>query len=202
MSRSAGAEMNHRGAEVTENQIQETLGNGCSASVVIFLVYCLLSIVTSLSILNLQLVVVFQLRLRIADGDGEGRGVAAAMRDADKHVADSQPFHYVARSPAQRDDRAAAEFVAHFDVAPTDAAAPAGAEGLQHRLFRRPAAGIMLRGGFPGAAVFDFVVGVNPVDEEFTVPLNHLRDSQALDNVGSNSDNVHALDAGTFRYLW
>src|SRR4051794_17622006 len=113
------------------------------------------------------------------------------MGDGDMHRADAGAFHDVARSSAEVDLRRTFAVVADLDIAPADAAPPAGAQGLQHGLFCGPAAGIMLCGGFSRRAVFDLVVGVDARNKELAVALNHLSDSQAFGDVDSSADDGH-----------
>ena len=126
----------------------------------------------------------------LALGQGIGRGVAAAVRDADQHLGDAQLLDDVAGPAAQGDDGPPARLVADFDIAPTDAAPPAGAQGLENRLLGGPAAGEVLRGQLAALAVLNLVRRVDPVDEQLAVPLDHLRDAQAFDDVGADADDV------------
>jgi hypothetical protein len=48
----------------------------------------------------------------------------------------------------------------------------------------------VLRGSLSRLAILDFVVCVDASDEHFAVPLDHLCDPQAFDNVGANSKNL------------
>ena len=105
---------------------------------------------------------------------------------------DAGALEHLAGAAAQGDRRRAARLVPHLDVAPTDAADPAGAERLEHRFLRRPAAGVVLRGRLLGRAVLDLVLGVDAADEQLAVPLDHLRDPQALDDVGADADDLRA----------
>ena len=63
---------------------------------------------------------------------------------------------------AEDHDRLAARLVANFDVAPTDSLDPAGAERLEDRLLRGPAAGEMLRRQLAALAVLNLVVACRP----------------------------------------
>jgi hypothetical protein len=116
--------------------------------------------------------------------------LAAAVRDADVHLRDARAFEHLAGAAAEGDRRSAARFVPHLDVAPTDAADPAGAERLEHGFLRRPAAGVVLRGRLLVGAVGDLVVGVHATDEQLAVAVDHLRNPQALDDVGADADDL------------
>jgi hypothetical protein len=50
----------------------------------------------------------------------------------------------------------------------------------------------MLDGVFAGLAVENFSLRVHPAQEQLAVPLDHLADSRAFDNVGANSQDAHA----------
>src|SRR5262245_18167377 len=113
------------------------------------------------------------------------------MRDADQYLADAELFDVIASAAAPRNHRTSVGLVAHFDIAPTDAASPAGAERLEHGFFGRPPTGVVLRGRLPQPAVLDLVVGIDAVNEQLTMPLDHLRDPQAFDDIGADSEYVH-----------
>jgi hypothetical protein len=117
--------------------------------------------------------------------------MAAAMRNAHKDVADAKLLDDVARATPKRDRRSAARVVADFDIAPTDAAAPAGADCLEDCFLGSPAPGEVLRGLLAASAVFNLSGGVNAVDEKLAVPLDHLGDPQALDDIGSDAQYIH-----------
>ena len=50
---------------------------------------------------------------------------------------------------------------------------------------------LLLRGRLLGRAVGDLVVRVDAADEQLAVPINHLRDPQAFDNVRADADDLH-----------
>src|SRR5579862_2108520 len=89
----------------------------------------------------------------LSHGDGGGGGERAAVRDADQHVADSRLAGDLRGATAQHNGGLAALARADFDVAPTDAAAPAGAQRLHYRFFGGPAAGVVLSVFLPPLAV-------------------------------------------------
>jgi hypothetical protein len=106
-------------------------------------------------------------------------------------LADAGGRHNVSRAASKLHRWGALGVITNFDVAPADAAAPAGAERFEHGFLRGPAAGVVLRGRFAGAAVFDLVVGVDARDEQLAVLLDHLRDSQAFHDVDAGADDGH-----------
>src|SRR4051794_26266982 len=105
------------------------------------------------------------------------------MRDADQHLGDSKLLDDVASAPPQSHRGPAARFVADFHVAPADAFSPPGAECFENGLFSGPTAGEVLCGQLAALAILDFVLRVHAVDEQLAVALDHLRDSQTLDDV-------------------
>ena len=125
-----------------------------------------------------------------SQGDGVGRGVAAAVGDGDHDLVDSELLDGVARPAADADDWPAGGIIAHLDVAPTDAATPAGADGFEDCFLGGPAAGVVLRRGLARLAVADFQRCIDAIDEQLSVPLDHLRDSQAFDDVGADADDM------------
>jgi hypothetical protein len=50
----------------------------------------------------------------------------------------------------------------------------------------------VLRRLLAALAVFDFVVRVDPRDEQIAMPLNHLGNPQTLHDVRPNANDVHA----------
>ena len=84
--------------------------------------------------------------------------------------------------------------VANFDVAPTNPAAPPRAKRLEHRFLRRPSAGVVLRRGALRRAVGDFVIGVDPANEDLAVTFDHLGDAEALDDVGADANDASSHD--------
>ena len=138
-----------------------------------------------------------KLRTRTCQCDGERRGVRAAVRDRDEDLANAELLDYIAGAAAKSDAGAAAFVVADLDVAPAYAAPPTGANRLKDGFFSGPAAGEMLRGLLAAAAVFDLRGRIHAVDEQLAVPLDHLRDPQALHNIGSNTENIHRGSVGS-----
>jgi hypothetical protein len=53
----------------------------------------------------------------------------------------------------------------------------------------------MLRGRFACVAIVDLQRRINATKKQFSVPLNHLGNAKALDNVGTDSDHIHAVQA-------
>src|SRR6185437_10603373 len=83
---------------------------------------------------GLRLVFVTRLRWNlIAQRQRVGRGVAAAMGDADQHLANAALLDDVASAAAEADYRPPAAVVADFDIAPANAFPPAGAQGFEDR---------------------------------------------------------------------
>ena len=64
-------------------------------------------------------------------------------------------------------------------------------EGLEHRFFGGETAGIMLRRGLASGAVFDFVRRIDTGQKQLAMPLDHLGDPQAFDDVGANAEDGH-----------
>ena len=85
-----------------------------------------------------------------------------------------------------------------LNVVPSDPLPPARPQGLQHRLLGRPTPGEVLRGLLAVAAIAGLVGGVDPIDEQFSVPLDHLGDAEAFGNVGADSEDV-AWEGSGFR---
>jgi hypothetical protein len=51
----------------------------------------------------------------------------------------------------------------------------------------------MLRRLLASLAILDLVRRVDPLDELLAMPLDHLGDPQAFDDVGANADDVHNI---------
>src|SRR4051794_16718059 len=127
-------------------------------------------------------------------------GMRPAVRDAEVDLRDPQLFAQFARGAPQGDIWPAPHFIANFDVAPLDAAGPARAESLEHRLFCGESPGIVLRRRLASRAILDLVRREDARQEQLAMPLNHFGDTQALDNVGANSNDGHEPDAERLRY--
>src|SRR3569623_35813 len=125
--------------------------------------------------------------------------MAAAVRNADQHLANAALFDDISRSAAQPHHRPTAAIVADFDIAPANAFSPARAERLENRLLGGPAAGEVLRCLLTALAIANLLRGVDAIDEQLAVPFDHLRDPQALDNIRANSKNVQSLDSSRWR---
>src|SRR5215471_13365843 len=98
------------------------------------------------------------------------------MRNADVDLRDPLLLAEFAGGSTQRDFRPPSHLVTDFNVAPLNAARPAGAQGLQYRLFSGEAAGVVLRRGLAGRAVFDFVRRKDARQKKLAVALNHFGD--------------------------
>ena len=118
-------------------------------------------------------------------------GVVAAVGDANVHPLDAGAFLHFAGAAVQMAERRALAVADDLDVAPADAAAPAGAERFEHRLFRGPAAGVVLRRRLAAAAVLDLGGGEDPRDENVLVPLDHVGDPRAFHDVGTDAEDGH-----------
>lgn len=118
----------------------------------------------------------------------------AAMADADLNFFNPASFCGIQRATVKMNNWLAAELIGNLDVAPGDPFDPASADGFEHSFLRGPATSIVLGRRFALAAVFDFVLSVDPIDEHLAMTFDHLGDSQALDDVGSDSDDFHRYD--------
>jgi hypothetical protein len=47
----------------------------------------------------------------------------------------------------------------------------------------------MLRRGLAGRAKLDLVIGVHAANKQLAVPLDHLRDPQAFDDIGAEAED-------------
>ena len=50
---------------------------------------------------------------------------------------------------------------------------------------------LMLRRGFASRAILDFVRRIDARQEQLAMPLDHLRDPQAFDDVGADANDAH-----------
>src|SRR5437870_3347999 len=116
----------------------------------------------------------------VAYGDRIRRRMRAAVGDRDQYFVDAQLLAHLAGRAAEDDFRPAPHFVTDLDIAPLNAAGPAGAEALEYRLLGGKAAGIMLRGCFAGGAILDLVRRIDARQKQLAMPLDHLRDPQAF----------------------
>ena len=115
----------------------------------------------------------------------------AAVRNADQHALNAHRLCHLLRASLQKCLRSSTGCVANLDVAPANAASPAGAQCFKHCLFRSPATGEVLRSHPSAAAVFDLQRRVHAAHKELAVPLDHLRNPQTLRNVGADAQHVH-----------
>lgn len=127
----------------------------------------------------------------VAQGQCVSNGMRTAMADADLNLFDPASLGRIERTAVKMNDWLTAELVGNLDVAPGNSFDPAGANGFEHGFLGGPAASIVLRSGFAFAAILDLVLGVDPIDEHLAMTFDHLGDPQALDDVGSDSDNFH-----------
>ncbi len=111
------------------------------------------------------------------------------------HRADAALLKDFSRATTKSNDGRAAMFVANFDIAPTNSFTPTCAKRLEHRFLRGPAARVMLRGRLLGRAVLNLMLRVNPANEQLAMAVDHLRDPQAFDDVGANTDNLQSHDS-------
>ena len=116
--------------------------------------------------------------------------MTSAMRNADVHGANSGLLEDLARSSAEGNDRCAARFVADLDISPANSPSPPGAQGLEDCFFGCPASSVVLGGSFFGRAIIDFVLGIDTGQEQFAMAFDHLSNSQALDDVGADADDL------------
>src|SRR3954469_15897649 len=83
--------------------------------------------------------------------------------------------------------------VAHLHVGPGNPAAPARAHRLEDGLLRGPAPGEVLDCVLARLAVANLALGVDPAQEQLAVLLDHLADARTLDDIGTDSQDFHAL---------
>ena len=114
------------------------------------------------------------------------------MRDRQQDVADPQRPGEVADRRARPHPRPARGVVGHLDVGPAQPLRPAGAQALQDRLLGGPAAGEVLGRVLGPLAVADLALGVDAVEEQLAVAVDHPLDAQALDDVRADADDFHA----------
>jgi hypothetical protein len=112
------------------------------------------------------------------------------------HFGDAQSFTGFASATAEGNGGSAGGVIADFDILPADSSGPASSHGFQHGLFCGPSAGVVLSGGLARAAILDLVRRENAIEKQFGVPVDHLSDSQAFDDVGSDADDLHSSPAG------
>src|SRR5438093_1672433 len=82
-----------------------------------------------------------------------------------------------------------------LDVAPAHAARAAGSERLHRRLLGRESRGKRRCEVTPGAAIGDFTLGEDPLDEALAVTADRLRDPVNLGRIEAKSYNVHTCNA-------
>ena len=111
------------------------------------------------------------------------------MRNGDQEFVDANLFGILARSPADIYEWLTTFLIQNFDVQPADPFDEACPENLHDGFFGRPSSGEGFVAVLPLLAVLDFFRGVDPVDEGFGVPLDHLCNSSNLDDVCSKSDD-------------
>jgi len=137
--------------------------------------------------LNLNLLFLFPL------GDCIGRRMAAAVGDAEVYLSDARLFEHIAGPSMQSDDRLATPLIANLDFSPANSTPPTGAQRFEDRFLGHPSTGVMLRCRLSAAAILDLQLGINAADEKLPMPLDHLRNSKALDDVRAYAKNVHEI---------
>src|SRR5208283_5058089 len=128
----------------------------------------------------------------LSQGDRVRRGVSPAVGDGDQDVGDPALARDLLGDAAHHDLRLSGLAGPHLDVGPGDAPAPAGAHGLENRLFGRPPAREVLDRVLPRLAVANLPGRVNPPQEQLAVLLDHLADPRAFDDVGADPQDLHA----------
>lgn len=96
-------------------------------------------------------------------------------------------------SAVQTNQRFSAAFVGNFDIGPSDADDPTGAERFEYGFFGRPATGEVLIAAFSFGAVLNFFFGEDPFDEMIAVFLDHAINPLTFDDIGPDSQNVHDI---------
>lgn len=88
------------------------------------------------------------------------------------------------------DDGRSGNFVHDFDVGPLDAFGPTGTEDFQDGFFGCPSTGVMLRCGFAGGAVENFLLRENTLQEDFAMLFDHLGNSHALNDICADANQI------------
>ena len=86
-----------------------------------------------------------------------------------------------------------------FDISPADTSNPTGPQRFKHGFFGGPATGVVLHGHLLGTAVVNFMLRVNSLHKQFTMSLDHTLDPSDLDNIRSNSNDVHRVGTDLIR---
>ncbi len=116
-------------------------------------------------------------------GDGIGRRMAAAVGNADMHFYDARLLEYFACSPTKRDRGRTTRLVADFNISPTNSATPSRAKRFEYCFLRSPPTCVVLCCRLLSRAVGNLVGRIDTVDKQLAMALDHLRYSQALNDV-------------------
>ncbi len=115
------------------------------------------------------------------------------MRNADQDLGDPFRLADFPGASTQFNPGLSAHLVLDFDIRPRYSLGPARPQRFQDRLLGGPATGVMLDGRFPLGAVINFDTGENTVDKQDIMFVDHVRDPRTFDDVGSDSEYVHAV---------
>src|SRR5437764_7284077 len=88
-------------------------------------------------------------------------------------------------------ERLAAYFFVHVDIAPAHCFADASAECFRYRFLGREPGRKMARGKFHRHAVGDFALGKNAFHKTFAEPIERMLNPLDLDHVHANSEHAH-----------
>src|SRR5262249_12559579 len=81
--------------------------------------------------------------------------------------------------------------IANLDIGPAQPFPPAGAQALEDCLLGGPAAGKVFGRVLPRLAVTNFPAGIDAVQEQFAVLLDHPCDAHAFHDVCTDAYDVH-----------
>lgn len=131
------------------------------------------------------------LLLRRADGARKSNCVVFSVGNRNQKPADASLGRPVSRGVSEKDSRFPAGFVEHLEIDPLDPFGPTGTEGLENRLLGCPATCEVRRGVLVAPAVLDLRGSEYLFQKMIAMAIDHLSDSRALNDVGTDSDQLH-----------
>jgi len=122
--------------------------------------------------------------------------VTSAVRDAQQVSANTSGLGKFLHGPVNIHLGLAAHQRDNFDISPGNPFRPAGPKRLQYGFLGRPTPRKMLITGGPFLTVSNFLLGVDSLQKQLSMPLDHFPDAHDFHNVSTESSNHNRLSLG------
>jgi hypothetical protein len=120
-------------------------------------------------------------------------GVRVCVTEADPDGTNISVVRQISRTAAEHDERLAAWFFVHIDIAPAHCFTDAGPESFRYSLFRGKTRRKMARRIFHRLAVGDLACGKNAMEKTLTKTFQRTLNPLRFHHIDTDSEDAHPL---------